>query len=48
MLLVQPRGERVGVYEKVEAIIEPDADFNNPFDPREVDLQDAFGGREMH
>ena len=42
VLLVRPRAERVGMYEKVELIIELDADFNNPFYPNEVDLQVEF------
>ncbi len=42
VLLVRPRAERVGQYEKVELIIELNADFVNPFDPDEIDLYVDF------
>ncbi len=42
VLLVRPRTESVGMYEKVELIIELEAEFSNPFDPEEIDLQVEF------
>ncbi len=39
VLLVRPRSDHVGLYEKVELIIELDAQFGNPFDPDEIDVQ---------
>ena len=42
VLLVRPRTESVGMYEKVELVIELEAEFANPFDPEEIDLQVEF------
>lgn len=42
VLLVRPRAESVGMYEKVELVIELEAEFQNPFDPDEIDLQVEF------
>lgn len=42
VLLVRPRTESVGVYEKLELVIELKAEFSNPFDPEEIDLQVEF------
>ena len=42
VLLVSPRTQSVGMYEKVELVIELEAEFRNPFDPEEIDLQVEF------
>ncbi|MEA3224328.1 MAG: DUF5060 domain-containing protein, partial [Planctomycetota bacterium] len=42
VLLVRPRADQVAVYEKLELIIELDAEYANPFDPDELDLQVDF------
>lgn len=42
VLLVRPRAESVGMYEKVELIIELEAEFDNPFDPEQIDVQVEF------
>ena len=42
VLLVRPRTESVGLYEKLELVIELEAEFRNPFDPEEIDLQIEF------
>lgn len=42
VLLTRPRVSHTAVYEKLELIIELDADFVNPFDPEELDLTVVF------
>jgi len=42
VLLVRPRAECVGMYEKVELVVELEAEFRNPFDPEEIDLHVEF------
>ncbi|MEM3014133.1 MAG: DUF5060 domain-containing protein [Candidatus Bathyarchaeia archaeon] len=41
-LSIFPVSQKVGVYEKFELIIDLDAKFTNPFDPKEIDLQAEF------
>ena len=38
VLLVKPRADQVGMFEKAELIIELNAEFTNPFDPEEIDV----------
>jgi len=41
-LSIIPFSQKVGVYEKFELLIDLDAKFTNPFDPKEIDLQAEF------
>jgi hypothetical protein len=39
---VEPLAESVGRYEKFEVAIQLDADFNNPYDPRDIQVDATF------
>ncbi|MEX1093949.1 MAG: DUF5060 domain-containing protein [Acidimicrobiia bacterium] len=41
---VGPGSEAVGIYEKFELVVDLEADFENPFDQREVSLDASFAG----